>query len=193
MIRFAYSVSPPFMKAERLTAAILMFATMLLSVPLRWLAAAFVAALLHEFGHYISVRICGGTIDCMRFGPTGAIMEVSGLAERDELLSLAAGPVAGLLTMLLMKLWPQLAFCGFVQSMYNLLPIYPLDGGRILNHFVQRRGGSDKQIRVIEYSVIAILALSCVLIRVYYGISLFIFVLILLFRKTPCKHHQDCI
>ena len=30
----------------------------------------------------------------MRFGPTGAIMEVSGLAERDELLSLAAGPVA---------------------------------------------------------------------------------------------------
>lgn len=181
------------MKDKRLTAAILMFAIMLLSVPLRWLFAAFIAAVLHEFGHYLSVRICGGVVDCMRFGPTGAIMEVSGLTERDELFSLAAGPVAGLLMMLLVKLWPQLALCGFVQSMYNLLPIYPLDGGRILNIIIRRCRGSDKYIRMIEDLVVAFLVLLCVFIRVYYGISLFMFVIVLLFRKTPCKHHQDCI
>jgi membrane-associated protease RseP (regulator of RpoE activity) len=174
---------------KQTTATIFVVVIMLLTLPLRWLGAALIAAAIHEAGHYLSVRFLGGTVHSIKVGPAGAVMSVSGLTEGSELICLLTGPAAGFMTMLFINRFPLIALCAAIQSIYNLLPVYPLDGGRAMRLIVQMLGGTDKHIRNIEYTVIAILFFLCVLIRVHFGISLFLFIIILLFRKTPCKHY----
>lgn len=74
----------------------------------------------------------GGRVSGMAIGSRGAVMELRGLGTAAELLAAAAGPVGSLSLLSLSGIFPRLALCGLVQGAYNLLPIYPLDGGRIL-------------------------------------------------------------
>lgn len=168
-------------------------ALLLLLLPLRWLTSALIAALIHELGHYCATRLTGGSIHCLRFGLNGAVMEVSGLDVRSELISLLAGPIAGLFPLLTLRMFPSVAICGVVQSIYNLFPIYPLDGGRILYRIIQLKGGTERCFHIIEYSFLFFLTLLCIFIHLRLQISLFLFLVPLLFRKTPCKRKKDWI
>lgn len=109
-----------------------LLALALLVLPLSWLAAAVTAALFHELCHGAAAVALGGSLGDIRLGERGATMEVGGLSNGRELLAAAAGPVGSLGLLLLGRCFPRLALCGLVQGLYNLLPIYPLDGGRIL-------------------------------------------------------------
>lgn len=107
-------------------------ALLLLVLPLPWLAAALLAGAFHECCHYLAIRALGGRVSGVAIGSRGAIMELRGLGTAAELLAAAAGPVGSLSLLGLSGIFPGLALCGMVQGAYNLLPIYPLDGGRIL-------------------------------------------------------------
>lgn len=109
-----------------------LLALALLVLPLPWLVAAVTAALFHELCHGAVSVALGGSLGGIRLGERGATMEVGGLSNGRELLAAAAGPVGSLGLLLLGRCFPRLALCGLVQGLYNLLPIYPLDGGRIL-------------------------------------------------------------
>lgn len=104
------------------------------------LAALLPAALLHELAHYAVLRLCG--VRTARFTLTGLgaslyVPELHRLSYGAELLSAAAGPLMNLL------LWVLLSFTGreeltlfagaqMVLGVLNLLPVRPMDGGRIL-------------------------------------------------------------
>ena len=175
------------MRDNRPIVSLIGISLMLLLLPLRWLLAAIIAAMLHELGHYCAVRSLGGSVDKLRFGISGAVMNASGLTQGSELFCLLAGPLAGLLPLLFYRYVPAIALCGAVQSAYNLLPITPLDGGSILHNIILIAGGTDNCFEIIEHIIIVLLFLLCIFIWYRFGVSLFIFFVILLFRKTPCK------
>ena len=107
-------------------------AIQLLILPLRWVAAYFLAAWLHEMGHMLAVCLMGGKITCLAFSFRGAKMHASALSPGRQLICLLAGPAASFATLSLARFYPQLSFCGAIQGAYNLLPLGNLDGGRAL-------------------------------------------------------------
>ena len=104
------------------------------------LAALLPAALLHELAHYAVLRLCG--VRAARFTLTGLgaslyVPELHRLSYGAELLSAAAGPLMNLLLWVLLSLTGSeelTLFAGaqMVLGVLNLLPVRPMDGGRIL-------------------------------------------------------------
>jgi len=126
-------------------------ATAILLLPLKWVCAWFVASAFHEFFHYFALRLCGVRIFTIRISSSGAIMETEAMHTSPEILCALAGPLGGLLLLVLLRIFPAIAICAFVQSVFNLLPIYPFDGGRALRAIirVRRRKTPCKQAKVI--------------------------------------------
>ena len=86
------------------------------------LGAVLLAALCHELGHYAALRRRGGWVRAVRISALGAEMQVAGrMSYGGELL-------AG-------RWWEPLYLLAGAQAVlgcFNLLPILPLDGGRML-------------------------------------------------------------
>ena len=112
--------------------AFLMGALLLLTLPLPWLAGAAAAACVHELGHLLAIWLLDAGHPEFRMGCTGAKIHTAFSEPWREFVCAAAGPAAGLLLQTAVRWFPRTAVCGLVQSAYNLLPIYPLDGGRML-------------------------------------------------------------
>lgn len=118
-------------------AAMLILALTLLILPLQWIVAMVLAAAVHELCHYGVARLLGGSVDRFRLGLWGAKMEIRGLTAGKELVCALAGPIGGLLLLPFARIIPRTALCAAAQSLYNLLPLYPLDGGRALRCLLQ--------------------------------------------------------
>lgn len=113
-------------------AFLILGALMLLVLPLKWLMAAAFAAAVHEGFHWLAIKLSGGRVRNLHIGTTGAVMELEPLSHGKELFCALAGPIGGLLLLLFAKWLPRTAICAAIQSAYNLLPLFPLDGGRAL-------------------------------------------------------------
>ena len=110
----------------------LLAAFAVLILPLRWWMGAVLAALAHEFSHIAAARLFGSRILEIRLSPTGAVIASEPIEGRRGVLASAAGPLGSLLLSLFIRGYPELAICGLIQGVFNLLPVYPLDGGRIV-------------------------------------------------------------
>ena len=108
--------------------------------------AATLAALEHECAHAFAARRYGFALDKLILMPYGAVLsgDISGIGKRQELAVLLAGPLANAATALafvaLWWLFPETypyteaaAQVSLSLFLVNLLPAYPLDGGRILH------------------------------------------------------------
>ena len=111
---------------------LVMLALAVLVLPLQWVAAMVLAAVFHEVCHYLVIRYYGGKILGVTVQTGGAKLEVTGLSNGQELCCALAGPLGGFLLLFGLRWMPRTAICAVFQSLYNLLPIYPLDGGRAL-------------------------------------------------------------
>ena len=173
-----------------------MLAMMLLILPLKWLLAAVTAAAFHELCHVAAVYLCHGHIQKLNLSAGGAKLDVSTLSYSQELLCSLAGPLGGLCLLLFAQWIPRIAVCAAFQSLYNLLPIYPLDGGRALwcgTTLLLTEKYAEKFCKITEKVCLCLIIIAALYAAVILelGISaLFPAILILVhtnFRKTPCK------
>lgn len=158
-----------------------------LMLPLSWLFAAAAAAVFHELGHLSAAKWRKVLYHGMSVGPGGMVMHMGNMSAMDVLLVSAAGPGASLLLFSLLHVWPQVAVCGMVQGLYNLMPIYPLDGGRILHALIGDTANSVEKVFVFIALAVGIIGA----IRTELGISALLLALLVCFRaiqrKFPCK------
>ena len=141
--------------------------------------ALFLIVLLHEFGHALACRQVGGTANRIMLWPLGGVAYVDPPQRPGAMLwSIAAGPLVNVaLLPILMVLSSMSRSLGWQQSLpdvyifiravlfidamllvFNILPVYPLDGGQILRSllwFPLGRGRSLAAATVIGFIGIA--------------------------------------
>ncbi len=122
----------PSIKLRITAAGCIGLALMLLVLPLRWILAWIAASAFHEGCHALAVKLCGGHVGAVDIDCVGADMSVTGISGSRELICALAGPIGALLLLLAAKWIPATAVCAVFQSAYNLLPLFPMDGGRAL-------------------------------------------------------------
>ncbi len=128
---------------------------------LAFVMALFTCIVLHELGHSLTARRFGIGVRRILLLPIGGMAEFDSIPRqpRRELLITVAGPAVNFTIVLL--LWPlitvparwwtgeiPLTFGGFlwaiwvvnaVMGCFNLLPVFPMDGGRILRSLLAMR------------------------------------------------------
>ena len=147
--------------------------TALLLLPIRWVLGWCIAVLVHELGHYIALRLCRVPICLIEVTPFGIRMHAGQMSYGETLLCALAGPLFGLLLLGLSSYMPYTALCAFLQSLFNLLPIYPMDGGRALQAtFALLRIGERVYIAV---EGILLFLTVCILVVIMWRLQLGIF------------------
>lgn len=181
------------------TEFIFVMAAALLLVPIHWLCAWILALLIHELCHYIALRLCGGQVVSIRIGCRGVVMETEPLPLGREAICAYAGPIGALAIFFVARYVPRTAICTLVFSAYNLLPVFPLDGGRGLGCLLRKALPEDKATLVQQYIENSIL-IGIVVIAIYAVFRLGLGVLpatvaVALFWKAkgikiPCKKRR---
>jgi Zn-dependent protease/predicted transcriptional regulator len=125
--------------------------------------ALFFCVILHEFGHAMAAQQYGiQTRDIILF-PIGGVARLEKLPEepRQELWVAIAGPLVNIVLFLILSLYlfvsgyemqaldefgiraatilPYLASANLILAIFNLIPAFPMDGGRILRAFLSIR------------------------------------------------------
>lgn len=120
-----------------------------------------VTAVVHELGHSFVASGMGYRLNKIVLMPFGAVVkgDTEGLKPVDQLKIALAGPFLNLcIALLFVAFWwiaPELyAFTDVVveanlsMALVNFLPVYPLDGGRVLSSYLAIKLGSEKAFKI---------------------------------------------
>ena len=148
--------------------------------------------IVHEIGHFLVAKLLGWNTDKIYIYPYGGITKFNekvNVKLKEEFLVLIAGPITQVLFFLsFSKILPEryqetLTTYHYFILIFNLLPIYPLDGGHLLSLLLE---GFLPLKRSLQLSIkLSYLTTLLSLIYIYYDFSLFLFfVLLLTFDKV---------
>lgn len=143
--------------------------------------AATLAALEHECAHALAARRYGYELNRVVLMPYGAVIEgdISDMGRAEKMWVLAAGPLCNGVTALffvaLWWLWPETYpytdtayYISISLCIVNLLPAYPLDGGRALRLLIEKRSKKAAKITgmilngIIASAILAYFIVTCV-------------------------------
>lgn len=170
---------------------------LLLLFPLELIASVFAATTIHECCHLLMLRFCKTPVSQIRIDIGRMEIQTAAIPPKQELLCAAAGPVGSFLCLLLIRLFPLVALCGCIQGLFNLLPVMPLDGGRILQCFCLWVCPKkvDQICKVVQIGTVSVVFIICILLSVWIEDSFLLLAIYFFFRfgrsrKTPCKHRS---
>ena len=157
-----------------------------------------VCAIVHELGHSFVASGLGYKLDKITLMPFGAVVsgEIDGLKLKDEIKVALAGPLINLAIAFFFIAWwwiypSTYAYTDVVVhtnlslAIVNLLPIFPLDGGRVLSAFLGLRLDKKKALLIVSVTgiIFSAILLSLFVASLFYqaNLSLLIFGLFVLF------------
>lgn len=108
---------------------------------------------LHELGHSVVARAKGSYIHEIVLYPFGGAAKISNIPARpmDEIMVALAGPAVSLALALLFQQIELLRFLGYLNGMlffFNVLPVFPMDGGRVLRAALTIKKGRVEATRI---------------------------------------------
>ena len=156
-------------------------------------------ALIHELAHLICGVLLGFETDTLRIMPLGFSIEFkikvqdynkkimnSNMLSVKKILVAAAGPLSNLFMIMVgifFNININFIYANFLILIFNLLPIYPLDGGRILKNSLKILYGNrkaNKYDNIIMNIFVILLTIFCsILILFIHNISIVLIMLVL--------------
>ena len=161
-------------------------------------AMIMIFAIIHEIGHLLAGLLMGmkpEKIEIMPFGVSISFkinvkeynkkIKKGNRLEIKKMIVALAGPITNFIIILITSNLKidliksmLIIYTNFLIMIFNLLPIYPLDGGRILKiilHIILGKRKSEKYTNIIsKITVIVITAISSILILYVHNISIFL-------------------
>jgi Zn-dependent protease len=151
--------------------------------------ALFGLVLMHEFGHALACRQTGGVADRIMLWPLGGIAFVRPPQRPGaQLWAIAAGPLVNVVLIPILlaatavalalnwrfvspdtyRLIRSVAFINVLILCFNLLPIYPLDGGQILRSLLWFPLGAIRSLQIVTVLGFVTIPIA-VLVGIYTG------------------------
>lgn len=162
--------------------------------------------IIHEMAHSLMAARLGYKLNHIKIMPHGASIGGNNIyfSYKDEVFIAVAGPLSNfvllILTMALWWLWPSayvytLDFfvANAVVGVVNLLPVYPLDGGRVLLALLSQKISRKTAVRILR--IIGVIISSCIITG--FVVSTFfvpnytmLFFGVFLFVTSLCDYHN---
>ena len=135
----------------------------------------FFACFVHELGHIAAAYLLGGRIRQLSYSAAGFKMQSGGsLSYAREIVVFASGPLCGLIASYIAAKLGFTAFSGisFLLSVFNLLPLSLLDGGRILQNILLMKLDyitAERTAKIVDICVLTVFFAFSVYMLVYFG------------------------
>jgi len=176
-------------------------------VGVSFILTLFFCVLLHELGHALTARRYGIRTSAITLLPIGGIASIEKMPDnpRQEIVIALAGPavsfgIAGILWLLLKasgqtlvplqnlalepgSFWQRLMLVNVLLGAFNLLPAFPMDGGRVLRAALALRVGQVRATRIAA-GVAHGAAILLAVIGLYYNIFLVLIAIFIWFGAT---------
>ena len=169
----------------------------LLFIPLKILIFWLVSVLIHEFFHFIVIRLFGKSVLQVSIGFSGIKMRTEPLNPWQEILCALAGPIGGImLFFLFLRHEPLLAIFALLHSAYNLIPLFPLDGGRVLHGLLEvifRYKNYTRAVTIADTAVACVLLIVSVVCVIGLRLGLLPLLIVILIIIKNKKIHLKCL
>ena len=174
----------------------ILLALFFLTLPAAWILGWSVAIITHELGHIIALIIFQIKIYKVTFDSTGLRLHTDTMNLREEMVCSLAGPLFGSIPVILVHNFPYAGICALILTCFNMIPLYPLDGGRVLSCLLQmitKPSVANKLYLFIAGIVLGLLLLGAIFLFIYYEcgpvpiLAVFLLIIKSCQGNTPCK------